>query len=293
MLDDFKKGWYTELCPLWPGRALSMRVEEMLLSTSSEYQLIEIFRAEGFGLTMALDGKIQCATADEFMYHEMICHVPAFCHMAPATALVIGGGDGGCARELARHPSLTRIDICELDAKVVDAAKAHLPSLACGFDDPRVKLHFADGAKFVKESRGVYDLIIVDAPDPVGPGEALFKAGFFADVKAALRPGGVVSAQSESFILHPEFSKRQVELFAGLFENWGYCSFPIPSYPGGSLGLCVGSQTADPKRPCRRPSKDFASALRCYSPEYHEASFKAPAYWNEFVEGASTAHPKK
>lgn len=285
MLDDFKKGWYTELCPLWPGRALSMRVEEMLLSTRSPYQQIEIFRAEGFGLTMALDGKIQCATADEFMYHEMICHVPAFCHPAPETALVIGGGDGGCARELSRHGSLKRIDVCELDAKVVESARAHLPSMACGFDDPRVKLHYADGSKFVKDARGVYDLIIVDAPDPVGPGEALFGEGFFVDVAAALRPGGVVSAQAESFILHPECSKRMVELFSKLFKHSGYSFFPIPSYPGGSLGICVGSQSAGPKRPCRKPDAAMSDALRCYTPEYHAASFVEPAYWKGVSHG--------
>ncbi len=289
MLDEFKKGWYTELCPLWPGRALSMRVEEMLLSARSEWQLIEIFRAEGFGLTMALDGKIQCAVADEFMYHEMICHVPAFAHSSPESALVIGGGDGGCARELARHKSLKRIDICELDAKVVEAAKAYLPSLACGFDDPRVRLHFEDGAKFVKAARGSYDLVIVDAPDPVGPGEALFQEEFFSDAAAALRPGGVVCAQAESFILHPDYSKAVCALFSKLFKHWGYCSFPIPSYPGGSLGLCVGAQSLDPKRPVRRPDLAFASDLRCYSPEYHEAAFVPPAYWSSFVKNALKA----
>ena len=284
MLDEFKKGWYTEVCPLWPGRTLSMRVEEMLLSVQSPFQLIEIFRAEGFGLTMALDGKIQCSVSDEFMYHEMIVHVPAFAHPAPETALVIGGGDGGCVRELARHGTLRRIDVCELDSMVVDAAKRHLPSLACGFDDHRVKLHFDDGAKFIKNAPASYDLIIIDAPDPIGPGEALFGEDFIADARAALRPGGVISAQAESFILHPEYSKRQAALFAKLFEHWGYSFFPIPSYPGGSLGVCVASASGEVRKPCRKPSAQFADGLRCYTPEYHVASFCGPASWQAFAD---------
>jgi spermidine synthase len=279
MLDEFKKGWYTELCPLWPGRALSMRVEEMLLSTRSKYQFIEIFRAEGFGLTMALDGKIQCSVSDEFMYHEMLCHVPAFCHGNPRSALVVGGGDGGCARELAKHESLTRIDVCELDEAVVEAAKKHLPSLARGFDDPRVEVHYEDGAKFIKNAPAGYDLVLVDAPDPVGPGEALFAESFLRDAKAALRPGGVLAAQAESFILHPEYTKRVAKMFSRVFAHWGYCLFPIPSYPGGTLGICVGSDALEPSAPIREPDAAFKTLLRCYSPEYHRASFTHPASW--------------
>ncbi len=280
MMDEFKRGWYTELCPLWPGRALSMRVEESLCERQSRFQKIEIFKAEGFGLTMALDGKIQCAASDEFMYHEMLVHLPAFAHPRPERALVIGGGDGGAARELARHESLEIIDVCELDPEVVEAAKERLPAMACGFDDPRVGLHFADGSEFVRSKRGFYDLIIVDAPDPVGPGEALFAKSFFEDVKAALRPGGAVSAQSESFMLHPDYSRRQAEIFSELFKSWGYSFFAVPSYPGGTLGVCVGSDAADVKTPCRTPQPPMADSLRCYSPEMHKASFAAPAFWS-------------
>ena len=119
MSEVFKEGYFTEECPLWPGRALSVRIEEVLASEETDYQLLEIFRGEGFGKMLALDGKIQLAESDEFIYHEMFVHVPCFSHPEPENVLVIGGGDGGVVRELLKHSCIEHIDLCELDEEVV------------------------------------------------------------------------------------------------------------------------------------------------------------------------------
>ncbi len=284
-MDELKKGWFTELCPLWPGRALSMRVEVSVCDFSSPFQRVEVFRAEGFGIVLALDGKVQCAESDEFMYHEMLAHVPAFSHPSPRKALVIGGGDGGAARELLRHASIELLDVCEIDKSVVDVSRRHLPFTARAFDDSRVHLHFVDGSRFVKERRGFYDLVVVDAPDPIGPGEALFREAFLKDAKGALADGGVLAAQSESFLLHRETAERQCALFSKLFAHWGYCAFPVPSYPGGGIGFCAGSDSLPVSEPCREPDSAIAADLECYSGAYHRASFVLPAFWGRILNG--------
>ena len=130
-----------------------------------------------------LDGIIQLTEFDEFAYQEMMTHPALLIHPEPRRVLIVGGGDGGVAREVARHGCVERIDQCEIDGKVVEAAKRFLPSLSCGFDDPRVRLHIGDGVKFVKEHPGEFDVIIVDSTDPVGPGEALFGEEFYCDAK--------------------------------------------------------------------------------------------------------------
>jgi len=280
----FKEGYFTEQCPLWPGRALSIRILKNVASVQTEYQLLEIFKGEGFGLVLALDGEIQLAEADEFIYHEMFAHVPCFAHPEPEKVLIVGGGDGALARELLKHGCIEQIDLCELDEEVVNQCSRYFPWTAKTLNDPRVNVMFRDGSEFVKTRPGTYDIVFVDGPDPVGPGEALFTGGFLADCKRALKSGGILVSQSESYLLHPQVTKKQCEIFRGLFRYNGYYTFSIPSYPGGSLGFCIGCDDHRVDTPVRRPLGCLSHRLKMYSMAMHKASFVLPPFWTRQFE---------
>ncbi len=284
MSEIFKEGYFTEQCPLWPGRALSVRILETLATVETDYQLLEIFKGEGFGKMLALDGKIQLAESDEFIYHEMFAHVPCFAHAEPERVLVIGGGDGGLARELLKHTCIEHIDLCEIDEEVVSQCSRHFEWTGKALSDSRVELYFLDGAAFVKNRPGYYDLVLVDGPDPIGPGETLFTKNFLQDCKRALKPGGILVSQSESYLLHPAVTEAQCRIFGELFANSGYYAFAIPSYPGGSLGFCIGCDDHRVDVPFRRPIGAFVRRLKMYSMATHKAAFVLPPFWTKRFE---------
>ena len=168
--------WISEVNEGW---GLTVNTRKQLCDICSKYQHIEIFETVNLGKLLMLDGIIQLTSYDEFAYHEMMANLPFYaCGHTPERALVIGGGDGGVLRELGRHPELKSIDICEIDAEVIKAAREFLSETACGYDDERVALHVGDGSRFIQEHPGCYDIIIVDSTDPAGPGEPLFGEKF-------------------------------------------------------------------------------------------------------------------
>ena len=148
----------------------SIQVDRQLYSSQSEFQRIDIFSSKEFGRFLTLDGYMMLTEKDEFIYHEMMVHVPMAVHPKVRSVLVIGGGDGGTARELIRYPAIEQIDVVEIDEEVVSACRQHLPQTACGFDDKRVRLYYEDGLKYVRRCEDAYDLILVDSTDPFGPG---------------------------------------------------------------------------------------------------------------------------
>ncbi len=266
--------WITEAAG---GYGQTIEVTDKLYSVRSRFQKIEIFETAKLGRLLMLDGIIQLTESDEFVYHEMMANVPFYAHSGiPRRALVIGGGDGGVLRELGRHPELEQLDICEIDGEVIAAAREFLPSTACGFDDPRVKIHVADGMEFIRGHKDEYDLIIVDSTDPVGPGEPLFGAEFYAGLKRALRPAGVIATQSESPFLLPEVVKRLNSAAQENFRYVGYSGFAVPTYPTGMIGACVASNGREVAVPDRTPPSGFE--LRYYTPEVHAASFVRPGF---------------
>lgn len=271
-------GWFSEICPMWPGMALSVEIEEHLFSHKSRIQQIDLYKTRTSGIMLVLDGIIQLTEKDEFIYHEMMAHVPAFSHPCPETALVVGGGDGGVVRELLKHESIRTIDCCEIDPRVVEVSVQFLPSVASGLSDPRVSLIFEDGAAFVRQCPGRYDLIIVDSSDPVGAGEALFRKVFYRDVRKALKPGGIVAAQGESIFLHPAVVQDLSRVIRETFDRQAYCWFSVQSFPGGSLGVNLGSLGPDVSAPARVPSPSLQAQLSYYSSSIHRASFVLPAF---------------
>jgi spermidine synthase len=169
---------------------------------------------------------------DEFVYHEMLSHVPLVLHGSPQDALIIGGGDGGLLREVLRHPAVQRVDMVEIDRQVVEVSREHLPLIGCAFDDPRAHLYFQDGAEFVRKAKGQYDVILVDSTEPTGPGEVLYQTGFFGDCQEALKTGGIFAAQALSAWVH---EKEQKAMFSNLRKVWGHVlpyDASIPTYPG-------------------------------------------------------------
>ena len=255
-----------------------IKVKEKLFEKQTPFQKIEIFETCEMGKLLMLDGIIQLTSYDEFAYQEMMAHLPYYAHGNPENVLVIGGGDGGVLRELARHKDIKTLDICEIDADVIAASKAFLPELSCGYDDPRVTINVADGSEFIRQKREYYDLVIVDSTDPGGPGAPLFGEKFYADLKLALRPGGVVATQAESPWLLPNVVKQLISAAEANFKFSGYGAISVPTYPTGMIGVCTASDSKDITRPAREVEEEIASQLRYYNSDVHRAAFALPNF---------------
>ena len=271
-------GWFSEICPMWPGISLSLEIDKILYSRRSKFQQIDLFQTKNHGKMLVLDGIIQLTQSDEFAYQEMLAHVPMFAHPCPENILVIGGGDGGILRELGRHDCVKHIDFCEIDEDVIKVCKEFLPDLACGFDDPRVNVHIVDGSLYVQEHKNQYDVIIVDSSDPIGPGEVLFEKPFYKGLKGALKQNGIVATQGESFFMHKDCVLNLVKITRELFPVQGYSYFLVPTYPGGNIGICLGSLGPELKKPNRKIKRKIQEQLKYYCPEIHEASFILPYF---------------
>ncbi|BAT74662.1 hypothetical protein VIGAN_01237500 [Vigna angularis var. angularis] len=241
-------GWFSEISSMWPGEAHSLKVEKILFQGKSEYQNIMVFQSSTYGKVLVLDGVIQLTERDECAYQEMITHLPLCSIPNPKKVLVIGGGDGGVLREIARHSSVEKIDICEIDSMVVDVSKQYFPDVAVGYEDPRVTLTVGDGVAFLKNvPEGMYDAIIVDSSDPIGPAQELFEKPFFASVAKALRPGGVLCTQAESIWLHMDIIEDIVANCRQIFKgSVNYAWTTVPTYPSGMIGFMLCSTEGPP-----------------------------------------------
>lgn len=280
--------WFSEISPMWPGEAHSLRVEKILFQGKSEYQDVLVFQSSAYGNVLVLDGAIQITERDECAYQEMITHLPLCSILNPKKVLVIGGGDGGVLREVSRHSSVEHIDICEIDAMVVEVAKKFFPDVAVGFEDPRVSLHIGDGVAFLKAvPEGIYDAVIVDSSDPIGPAQELFEKPFFESVAKALRPGGVVCTQAESIWLHMHIIEEIVSVCRQTFKgSVKYAWTTVPTYPSGVIGFMLCSTEGPPvdfqhpvnpieenKDPCK-----VKGPLKFYNSEIHSAAFCLPTF---------------
>ncbi len=188
--------WYTE--EHTDKVRFSIKVDEQLYSGKSDFQRIDVFKSQEFGTFFTLDGLMMVTEKDEFIYHDMIVHVPMATNPNIKNVLVIGAGDGGTVRELTRYETIEKIDMVEIDKLVVDVCREYLPQTANKLDDPRVSLFFEDGLKFVRSVENKYDLIIVDSTDPFGPGEGLFTREFYGNCFKALKEDGILVNQHES-----------------------------------------------------------------------------------------------
>ncbi|CAN0892903.1 Spermidine synthase 1 [Linum grandiflorum] len=291
-------GWFSEMSPMWPGEAHSLKVEKMLFQGKSDYQNVMVFQSATYGKVLVLDGVIQLTEKDECAYQEMITHLPLSSISNPKKVLVIGGGDGGVLREVGRHSSVEQIDICEIDKMVVDVSKQFFPEVAIGYEDPRVNLHIGDGVAYLKAvPEGTYDAVIVDSSDPIGPAQELFEKPFFQSVANALRPGGVVCTQAESIWLHMHIIEDIVTNCRQIFKgSVNYAWTTVPTYPSGVIGfmLCSTEGTAmDFKHPTSLidMNTDYNKArgpLKFYNSEIHAAAFCLPSFAKKVIESKAT-----
>ena len=269
-----------------PNAKFSIRVDKQLYSGQSDFQRIDVFESAVFGRFLSLDGYMMLTEKDEFIYHEMIVHVPLAVHPDVRKVLVIGAGDGGVIRELTRYAHIERIDMVEIDRKVVEVCRAYLPQTACKLDDPRVKIYYEDGLKFVRRCQDEYDLIIVDSTDPFGPGEGLFTKEFYGNCYKALNDTGIMINQHES-----PFYESDAVAMQRAHRNVVQ-SFPIsrvyqahiPTYPSGHWLFGFASKRYKPLADLDE-ARWNAYGLRCkyYTTTLHKGAFYLPAYVEELL----------
>ena len=225
--------WFSEFHA--PDVKHSIRVTRHLYSQKSDYQQIDIFETPEFGKVLALDGSVMLTERDEFIYDEMITHVPMSVHQNIKDILVIGAGDGGVVRELARYDRVRRIDLVEMDPQVVEACRVYLPENACRLDDSRVHIYFDNALRFIRRKSEEYDLIIVDSTDPFGPSEGYFTKEFYGICYNALKEDGImVNQQGSPFYKHDaEAMQRSHKRIASTFPISRVYQAHIPTYAAG------------------------------------------------------------
>ncbi|MBW2027909.1 MAG: polyamine aminopropyltransferase [Deltaproteobacteria bacterium] len=274
--------WFQDSIEFGHGCSLHIKIKNVLFHYKSKFQEIIIMETEKMGRMLAIDGITMLTEFDEFAYHEMIVHVPLLVHPDPRKVLVIGGGDGGTVREIIKHPEVQEVHVCEIDEEVVRACREYLPSLASSFDDPRVKVFYEDGAKYVKESPGSYDVIIVDSTDPLGPGQILFQREFYEDMKGALLDQGIAVTQCESMYLHQHVIRGVYSFAKDIFPRLGYYFTMVPTYPSGLIGFYFCSLSRDPVSDIDEDRARTLKGLKYYTPELHRSSFTLPRFATEF-----------
>ena len=266
---------------------LSIKVDKQLHSEQSDFQRIDVFDSEEFGRFLTLDGYMMLTEKDEFIYHEMIVHVPMAVNPDIKKVLVIGAGDGGVLRELTRYKNIELIDLAEIDERVVEVCKKYLPTTACGFNDERVNIFYQDGLKFVRRCENKYDLIIVDSTDPFGPGEGLFTKEFYGNCCNALTNSGIMVNQCES----PFYSEDRIAMQRA--HKRIVDSFPvskvyqahIPTYPSGHWLFGFAAKTLHPIRDFN-PDEWLKLGIKTkyYNPTLHVGAFALPNYVQELLE---------
>lgn len=228
---------------------LSLRVNKQLVSVQSEFQRIDVFESVEFGRILTLDGYLMVTEKDEYIYHEMIVHVPMATNPKIRKVLVIGAGDGGAIRELAQYKTVEKIDMVEIDKAVVDVCKEYLPQTACCLEDERVTIYYEDGLRFVRDKVDEYDLIIVDSTDPFGVGEGLFTKEFYGNCYKALSDDGILVNQNEStfYASYSNSMKRAHSRIKSFFPIALVYQAHIPTYPSGHWLFGFASKKYDPR----------------------------------------------
>lgn len=267
---------------------LTIGLGKLLFAEQSEYQLVEVYETDTWGNLMTIDGMVMLSEKDEFVYHEMISHTAMFTHPEPKRILIIGGGDGGTAREVLKHPSVVHVDMVEIDKTVVDASKLHFPNVG-DFDNPKLNVLYEDGIAFVKNVKTPYDVIIIDGSDPVGPAEGLFEKDFYQYCLDALSDNGVLTAQTESPWVKAYYPSMK-KVFGALDDLFPiskmYLSF-IPLYPAGMWSMACASRQEDPLSDpvLQRVGEGVQSLgeLRYYNRDIHAGSFAIPTFVRDII----------
>lgn len=265
------------------GYRLGLEVTKRIYEDQTGQHKLAIYDTTAFGRVMALDGVVQITERDEFIYSEMLAHVPILGHGAAEEVIIIGGGDGAVLEEVLKHRNVQHVTLVEIDPHVVELCREYLPSVSgAAFDDPRTELVFADGASFVRETDRRADVLIIDSTDPIGPGASLFSAAFYGGCHRCLKPGAVLVTQNGVPFMQGDELRHSCRRLREFFDDVGCYLTTVPTYCGGAMAL--GWASDDPAKrtvPHRTLSERFDAAniiTRYYTPEVHAASFSLPAY---------------
>ena len=274
--------WYSEFHSDYVK--FSLKVKEELYNIQSDFQHIAVMDTFEFGRILVLDGYLMVTEKDEFIYHDMIVHVPMAVNPDIKKVLVIGAGDGGSIRELCRYNTIERIDMVEIDSMVVEACKKYIQQTACSLDDPRVHIFYEDGLKYVRSKENEYDLILVDSTDPFGPGEGLFTREFYGNCYKALNDKGILVNQHESTYYNEyiDAMKHVHQVISDTFPKVNVYQAHIPTYPSGHWLFGYASKHFDPIRDLQA---DRWNALglktKYYNTDLHLGCFALPNYVKE------------
>jgi spermidine synthase len=263
-------------------------IDELLYEVKTPHQHLIIFRNAKFGRVLVLDGIVQTTEKDEFIYHEMMAHVPILAHGRARRVLIVGGGDGGMLREVTRHRQVAHVTQVEIDGQVIDMCRRYLPDHSQGaFDDPRLEIVIDDGLKFVQHTDDRFDVIISDSTDPIGPGEALFNQDFYAACRRCLTPGGILATQSGVPFMQLEEITSAARRLSRVFADWHFYAAAVPTYIGGVMTFGWGTDDQVLRHVELDVLKErFAAAqikTRYYNPEIHTAAFALPQYIVEAI----------
>lgn len=274
--------WLTENCN---DTGLTFRIKETLFTAQSDFQKIDVVDTHTWGRMLLLDDCVMTTDRDEFVYHEMIAHVPMLVHPNPKRVLVIGGGDGGTVREIVRHPSVEEVVLAEIDGDVVEACKVWFPQIAGELTNPKVTVKIADGVAYMANEAQNFDLIIIDSTDPIGPGEGLFTETFYNNAFKALNPDGLMVAQTESPFLNANVIQKVYPMYQRIFPKVAMYTGHIPTYPSGFWTWAFCSKQYDWQLPEAHDARVEAIEKNCryYNRTLHNAAFALPNFVKDLL----------
>lgn len=271
--------WYTE--KQTENIGITCKTTKTLHVEKTEFQDLAVIDTLQFGRMLVLDGMVQTTVQDEFVYHEMITHVPLNTHSNPKNVLVIGGGDGGAIREIVKHPAVERATLVEIDRRVVEVSREHLPEISAALDDPKVTVIYDDGIKHVRDNPGKYDVIMVDSTEPVGPAVELFSGSFYNSIYKALKEDGLFVAQTESPFFNSGLITNCYREISGVFPITKLYLASVPTYPSGLWSFTMGSKKYDPEH--INASAKLSYQTKYYTPRLHKGAFMLPAFVEELI----------
>ncbi|OIJ11849.1 spermidine synthase [Anaerobacillus alkalilacustris] len=271
--------WFTEKQTKHFG--ITAEIKQTLHTEQTDFQKLDMVETAEFGNMLILDGMVMTTQKDEFVYHEMVAHVPLFTHPNPKNVLVVGGGDGGVIREVLKHPSVEKATLVEIDGKVIEYSKKYLPEIAGKLEDPRVDVQVDDGFMHIAKSEAVYDVIMVDSTEPVGPAVNLFTKGFYEGIAKALKEDGVFVAQTDNPWFHSHLITNVFKDVKEVFPITRLYTANIPTYPSGLWTFTIGSKQYDPLEV--EEDRFHEIDTKYYTKELHKAAFVLPKFVSDLI----------
>lgn len=266
--------WFTEKQTNHFG--ITMKISRTLHTEQTDFQKLDIVETEEWGKMLLLDDMVMTSVKDEFVYHEMVAHVPLHTHPCPEHVLVVGGGDGGVIREVLKHENVKKATLVEIDGRVIEYAKQFLPEIAGSLTDHRVEVLVDDGFMHIAKSKNKYDVIIVDSTEPVGPAVNLFTKGFYAGIYQALKEEGIFVAQTDNPWFKEDLIRSVFKDVKEIFPITGLYTANIPTYPSGLWTFTIGSKKHHPLEIC--DDRFIEMETKYYTKELHKAAFVLPKF---------------